>query len=40
MYNGGTRSIRFMKKLKIALVSNILFNARKLELRVAAEEPI
>jgi hypothetical protein len=39
MYNEGAKSIRFMKKLKIALVSNSLFDARKAEFRVTAEEP-
>jgi hypothetical protein len=39
MYNGTARRVRFMKRLKMTLVRSIPFSARKLELRVATEEP-
>jgi hypothetical protein len=39
MYNGAARRVRFMKRLKMAFVSSILFSVRKLELRVAGDEP-
>jgi hypothetical protein len=38
MYNGAAKRVRFMKRLKMTFVRSTLFNARKLELRVATEE--